>query len=237
MDGHSFKWLLPCCLRFPLAEPPPAAIHIFIIRKKEKRKDVLVERTRQTCKRGRGLHLLSVLMVELLVKCSFAAEAETIGLWDVFVDPHFSFRIHSSPAERAVPARGSIFPLRKQSPMRPFDRTAGQISQDTFPSPLFQTSKCPRDIFCIYNMNVCVSFISWVKRFSGRASIRRLLLPHHILLESFLTFIWTILKVKPWEMDSLGLCQEIRKRIDTTLKVPHQAKSTSPTFPCNIIHL
>lgn len=128
---------------------------------------MLVERTRQTCKRGRGLHLLSVLMVELLVKCSFAAEAETIGLWDVFVDPHFSFRIHSSPAERAVPARGSIFPLRKQSPMRPFDRTAGQISQDTFPSPLFQTSKCPRDIFCIYNMNVCVSFISWVKYHSA----------------------------------------------------------------------
>lgn len=38
MDGHSFKWLFPCCLRFPLAEPPPATIQIFIIRKKNNEK-------------------------------------------------------------------------------------------------------------------------------------------------------------------------------------------------------
>lgn len=51
-----------------------------------------------------------------------------------------------------------------------------------------------------------------------------------IFAKSNMALTDTIFKVTPWEM---AFCQEINRRTDTTLKVPHYIKIPSPEFPNN----
>lgn len=69
----------------------------------------------------------------------------------------------SAPFQRET----SFSPCGSNLPCGPLIGQPGKSPRTPFPHLCSKLQSAPRDIFCIYNMNVCVSFISWVKYHSA----------------------------------------------------------------------
>lgn len=106
------------------------------------------------CNKDEDYICYQVFYSKLLVKCSFAAEPENISPWDVFIDPHFSFRLHFSSA---------VFQLETHCHFPPVEAISQTglwtDSQRNLPGPLYLCLK-PQSAFiqcvCIYNMCICI---------------------------------------------------------------------------------